>query len=89
MSHRHFSRNNEACIVTADVKIEARENREPEPSGHRRRGDSDISPAKSWPRLMPKEISGDPKLYAESFEHARGVSARLRQPVRAGGPRAV
>jgi len=49
MSHRHFSRNNEACIVTADVKIEARENREPEPSGHRRRGDSDISPAKSWP----------------------------------------
>jgi len=40
-------------------------------------------------RLMSKEISGDPKLYAESFEHARGVSARLRQPVRAGGPRAV
>ena len=22
-------------------------------------------------RLLPKEISGDPKLYAESFEHAR------------------
>jgi len=22
-------------------------------------------------RLVPKEISGDPKLYAESFEHAR------------------
>ena len=28
-------------------------------------------PARSWPRLLPKELAGDPKLYAESFEHAR------------------
>jgi ABC-type sugar transport system ATPase subunit len=29
-------------------------------------------------RLLPKEIAGDPKLYAESFEHARGRSRPTR-----------